>query len=46
MQGYQVGDRFFTYLIDAGDYAVRTNQRVPMTMLLLPTVVVPIVKMC
>jgi|TARA_R110000868_G_scaffold92162_2_gene255736 hypothetical protein len=28
MQGYQVGDRFFTYLIDAGDYAVRTNQRV------------------
>jgi hypothetical protein len=28
MQGYRVGDRFFTYLIDAGDYAVRTNQRV------------------
>lgn len=28
MQGYQVGNRFFTYLIDAGDYAARTNQRV------------------
>jgi hypothetical protein len=28
MQGYQVSNRFFNYLIDAGDYAARTNQQV------------------